>query len=81
MSANMTNIGMCDTLLRVANKQYADLLPSIRMDAARAITGWMVLFGYRANIQWSDEDDCFIGCVRNGGSDFVSFHGKTAEGG
>jgi len=80
ISANMTNAAMCDTFLRVAQEQYTDMLPRVRIDAARAMTGWMVLFGYRALVQWSDVDDCFIGCVQNAGSDFVSFHGKTAAG-
>lgn len=71
---------MCDTFLRIAKADYPDLLASVRGDAARAMTSWLVLYGYRPSVQWSDEDDCFIGCLRNGGSDFVSFYGKTAIG-
>ncbi len=80
MASHMSNSFMCDAFLRIAKTQYPDLLASVPSDAARAISSWLVLYGYRPSVHWSDEDDCFIGCLRNAGSDFVSFHGKTATG-
>lgn len=74
----MRNSLMCDTFLRIAKAQYPDFLASVQVDAARAMSSWLVLYGYRPSVQWSVEDDCFIGCLRNAGNDFVSFHGRTA---
>lgn len=80
VAAHMRNVTLCHAFLQTAKSRYPDLLANIRSDAARAMSGWLELYGYRPSIQWSDEDDCFIGCVRNAGSAFVSFHGKTPIG-
>jgi predicted HicB family RNase H-like nuclease len=34
--------------------------------------------GYTANIQYSDEDECFVGRV-SGISDIIGFHGSSVE--
>lgn len=78
MALYMRNPAMCDEFLRVAHNQYPEFLSRVRHDAARAMSSWLVLYGYRPVIQWSEDDECFIGCLRNIGARTVGFHGKTA---
>lgn len=74
----MRDARVCDETLKVAETQYRDLLPKVRFDVARVMSSQLVHYGYRSVVGWSDEDECFIGCLINIGEDFVSFHGKTA---
>jgi len=80
MAMHMRNAVMCETFIRVAATQYADLLPKVRQDVARAMSVWLGLHDYSAEVSWSADDDCFIGHLRNTGEDRVSFHGKTPIG-
>ncbi len=80
IAAYMSDVPMCEAFLRTAQRDYADFLPRIRNDIARAMTGWLALHGYRAEVRWSGMDDCFVGQLRNTGEDVVDFHGKTPIG-
>jgi hypothetical protein len=71
---------VCDETMKVAETQYRDLLPKVRSDVARVMSAQLVHYGYRSVVSWSDEDQCFIGCLINIGEDFVSFQGETAVG-
>ena len=80
MAMHMRNAAMCENFLRVAATQYADLLPRVREDVAKAMSVWLGNSGYSAEIVWSGEEDCFVGHLRNTGKDVVSFHGRTPIG-
>lgn len=80
MAIHMRNAVMCETFIRVAATQYPDLLPKVRQDVARAMSVWLGLHDYSAEVKWSGDEDCFIGHLRNTGRDSVSFHGKTPIG-
>lgn len=56
---------MCDAFLEAAEKSYTDLLPTVRTEVAKAMSGWLQLYGYRAQVWWNDEDLCFSGRLIN----------------
>ena len=64
MTALMRHTRVCDTLLKVAEENYVDLLPRVREDLARAMSVWFIQDGYRAEIEWSDIELCFVGRIR-----------------
>ena len=80
MAQHMRNASMCETFIRVAQAQYADLLPRVRKDVAKAMSIWLCLGEYSAEVVWSADEDCFVGHLRNTGGDEVSFHGRTPIG-
>ena len=65
MSVHMRHARVCDTFLKVAEETYTDFLPRIREDLARAMSTWLMKDGYRAEVEWSDVDACFVGQIRH----------------
>jgi hypothetical protein len=41
------------------------------------MSGWLILDGYRAEVRWSEQDDCFVGCLKGVENDTVRFRGET----
>lgn len=76
MTVHMRHARVCDTFLTVAEESYADLLPRVREDLARAMSLWFLQDGYRAEIAWSDIDACFVGRIKNLSKD-VEFSAAT----
>jgi predicted HicB family RNase H-like nuclease len=68
---------MCDAFLSIAESRYPDLLATVRNHIARAMSGWMMLDGYRAEVRWSDEDGCFVGRLRGIREEVVHFCGDS----
>ena len=44
------------------------------------MSGWMMLNGFKAEVRWSDEDGCFVGCLRGIREEVVRFCGATPSG-
>ena len=77
MVQHLTDKGMCDAFLAVARDRYPDLLLRVRESIARAMSGWLLQDGYRADVQWSGTHDCFVGRVKFLDVDGVFFKGVT----
>ena len=73
---HMRHVRVCDTFLKVAEGTYIDLLPRVREDLARAMSFWLTEEGYRADIEWSYDDACFVGRIRHI-VEVVEFTGAT----
>jgi len=76
MTSHLTNRGMCEAFLQVARERYPDMLLKVRENIARAMSGWLIEEGIRAEVRWSAEDNCFSGRLRGFG-DEVCFSGET----
>jgi hypothetical protein len=68
---------ICDTFLSVAEDRYPDLILRVRSEIARAMSGWLVMDGYRAEVRWSSKLDCFVGRVNPLAEDAAYFQGET----
>ena len=77
MVQHLTNKSMCDAFLAVARDSYPDLLLRVRESIARAMSGWLVQDGYRAEVRWSGTQDSFVGHVRLVDEDGLFFQGRT----
>lgn len=75
-TVHMRHVRVCDAFLKVAEGTYIDLLPRVREDLARAMSFWMTQDGYRADVEWSFLDGCFVGRIRHLLDD-VEFRGAT----
>ena len=71
MAMHMRNAAMCESFLRVAATQYADLLPRVREDVAKAMSVWLGNSGYSASRQvragWRGVGAGVGGCVDGSG--------------
>ena len=77
MVEHLKNQGMCDAFLTVAKQRYPEMLARVRENVARAMSGWLILDGHRAEVRWSQQDECFVGCLRGVEDDIVRFRGET----
>lgn len=77
IAEHLKNDRMCEAFLSVAESRYPDFLAKVRIRIARAMSGWMILDGFRAEVRWSDEDGCFVGRLRGVREEVVSFRGDT----
>lgn len=76
MTRHLMNQGMCEAFLEVARDRYPDLLVKVRENIARAMSGWLIEEGVRADVRWSDTDNRFDGRLKGFGDD-IRFHGET----
>ena len=76
MTDHLRDHAICDAYLEVARERYPDLLLKVRQNIARAMSGWLMIDGVRADVRWSDEENRFTGRLRGFGDD-VAFHGET----
>jgi hypothetical protein len=77
LAEHLKNHAMCDAFLTVAECRYPDMLERVRENVSRAMSSWMSQDGYRTDVSWSGQDECFVGRLRNLGDGSVSFRGKT----
>ena len=68
---------MCGAFLSVAEDRYPDLILKVRNEIARAMSGWLVLNGHRAEVRWSPKLDCFVGRINPLSENSVYFKGET----
>jgi hypothetical protein len=71
---------MCETFLSVAARRYPDLLATVRESIARAMSGWLMLDGIRAQVHWSEDEGCFLGRLRGMDEETICFRGETPAG-
>jgi hypothetical protein len=76
MTSHLMSHGMCEVFLEVARDRYPDLLLKVRENIARAMSGWLIEEGMRAEVRWSDPDNRFVGRLKGFGDD-ICFHGET----